>query len=234
MTEHVHVSHTPVAFAPKIPDHIDAKGVVEAVRGVMHETDKGFLPIKDIDLQKPYDLLTTHLQEQQDRLNNSRVDPDNVIDKLETENKELEQKHENDFEQRILDRDNDYRARSEELEKHLAEVSRLKDAEIGIWQERVKELKGKNQDLKEKFETERDLRLNELQRFHDQRIADLERYHANELALTERYAQRLEEKLQTDEERIREDEKTLREDRNKIFEKAVETISDLKLTEHFK
>ena len=219
-----------------LPEH-DFAGlsqVISSAKPTLPATENGFIPLNDFDLAKPYGDIAKHLDERQKRLDESPIDPANAIEELKDEKRKLVDKHENDYEQRILDRDNDYRGRSEELEKHLAEVSRLKDAEIEIWRDRVDELKAKNAVLEQQRDDERNNLLLEIRNNHDQRMTDLERYHANELALTERYADKWERKLETDEERIRGDEKTLQEDRKNLFKTVLASIKNFSLAKLFK
>ena len=176
----------PYIIAPEIPKHIDAKGVVEAVRGVMQDTDKGFLPIKDIDLQKPYDLLTTHLKEQHERLSNSQIDSDNYIAELKDTKQKLVEKHENDFEKRIGDLESGYRDRMGEWKEQHRDMLELYIQWRDEWKNRIHSIETKKDALAENYKTALidyyEKRLSELSKFHEDlrselaaRIQDLER-----------------------------------------------------------
>ena len=176
----------PYIIEPQIPEHIDAKGVVEAVRGVMQDTQKGFLPIKDIDLQKPYDLLTTHLKEQHERLSNSQLDPDNTIAELKDAKRELERKLKEEFEQRIKDITDRYDGRTGELKDYHCVLEELYKQWSEEWRERFDSMETKRDGLVENLKTALidyyEKRLSELGKFHEDlkselvaRIQDLER-----------------------------------------------------------
>ena len=219
-----------------LPDH-DFTGlsqVLEKAKPTLPGTENGFVPLKDYDLSKPHEDFAKHLEKWQERLDESPIDPANAIEELKARKKELEQKRENDLEQRITDIKNDYSERKGEWKEHLTEVLRLKDDEIGIWRGRVDELKAKNHDLEKQRDDERNNLLDELRRNNDQRVADLERYHANELALTERFAQLMEQKHIADEHQNRVDKETIEEDRRKWYQTMVTSIRDSSLAKLFK
>ena len=219
-----------------LPEH-DFAGlsqVISSAKPSLPGTENGFVPLDASDLRKPYEDIAKHLEERQKRLDESQIDPDNVIAELKDEKQKLVNKHENDFEQRITDIKEDYRGRTDELEKHLAEILRLKDIEIEIWQVRVKELDAKNKDLEQQRDSERNSRLDDLRDFHAQRITDLEQYHANELALTREFTQRWEEKVQSVENRIEKEQEQLHDDRKKLFTRLLASIREFKLSKLFK
>ena len=219
-----------------LPEH-DFAGlsqVIQSSKPTFPETENGFVPLNASDLRKPYEDIAQHLDERQERLDKSPIDPANEIEELKKAKKEIADKHERDYEQRIEDRDVGYRDRMGEWRDHHDEVLRLKAAEIGIWQDRVQELKAKNQDLEQQRDAERDGRLDDLREFHAQRTADLERHHADVLALTREFTQRWEDKVQAVENRIEEDQKQLHEDRKSLFKTVLASINNFSLAKLFK
>ena len=215
-------------------DYAGLSQVISSAKPSLPGTENGFIPVTSSDLSKPYEVLENHLKEQQARLDNGPIDPANAIKELQDEIKDIETKRDNVLDKRIDDYEKFYEERRTELNDYHAEVLRLKDEAIQELHNRVVELRERNTILEGLRDSERDLRLNELQSFHDQRMADLEQYHANELALTERFTQLMEQKNITDEQRVREAEQTLLEDRKNIFKTILDSAKELKLTRLFR
>lgn len=219
-----------------LPDH-DFEGlshVISSAKPSLPATENGFIPLRDYDLRKPYETWEANLKEQQERLDNSPMDPATAIEGLKSEKKDIETKRDAVLDKRIGDYETFYNERRAELNDYHSTVVDLKNEKINQLRDRVAELKAENKDLEKQRDDERNLRLAELQNFHEQRIAELEQYHANELALTERFVLLMEQKHSADEQRIRDAETTLHEDRKNLFKTILDSVKESKLARLFK
>ncbi len=168
------VSGVPVVAInpPQLPEHFDVKGVVEAARGIVQESGKGFIPVADFSPTKPYEEWTKHLEDWQRRLDESPLDPATALEELKAGKKELEIKHENDFERRLSDLASGYNDRKCEWKEHHRDMLELFTQWRDEWKDRFNPIEVRKDALEEELVKALvnyyDTRLQELARFHEE------------------------------------------------------------------
>ena len=179
------VTPTIVIQPPPLPNHIDAKGVVEATRGVIQDSGKGFIPATDFPSTKPYEDWKEYLTTWQQRLDSSQIDPENAFEKLEEERKKLEDKFREDLQRRIDDERKRYDERTGELKDYHREDRKSLEKNRADLEDHFRTLEARRDvfeaECKNALVSYYESRLSILGKFHDdlkselyKRIEDLE------------------------------------------------------------
>ena len=159
--------------------------VISNAKPTLPGTENGFVPLNSLDLTKHFEAWKEYLKDWQERLDKSRLQPDQIIDELKEAKKKLVDKHENDFEQRIRDLENGYRDRMGEWREHHRDFRELYTQWGDDWKNRYLSMEMKRDSLVEDRVNDLinnyNIRLSELGKFHEElknelnkRIEDLE------------------------------------------------------------
>ena len=214
---------------PNPPEAFNPKDVIEAAGGTVSEKNKGFMPLTDFNPEKPYADMKAFVESRQQRIDASPLNPENVIAKIETQNRDAEEKREGYWRNRTEDWGKFYGDRTTDLMAHHSAVLALKDEKISELREKNKELKDENKALQGQHETD-----------VDRRVTDLERYYADILALTEKVAdakiERLHHeytRLDTERDNLRREQDTFNNDKNDWLRSIIDKVKAFKVSTLF-
>jgi len=177
MADQILAPTTPLVIKSQIPDHIDAKGVVEAAHGVIPNDGKGFIPVTDFPPTKPYEDWKEYLKDWQGRLGDCIANPDEYIQRLLEDNENLK-KARKDYEEnyvRVLEKgsvneiERHCEERLKDLKEYHGEVVQMKNGRIQELENDVKTLKTENDDIRRKY-------LDEINTLLNDRRKDIETY----------------------------------------------------------
>ena len=206
-------------YGTQLPSH-DFSGLAQVVgmaKPTIPEGDNGFVPLKEFDIQKPYDAVEGYLKNWQERLDERQLQPERFIENLTKTHEENQKRRDVHYEQRTADLQKFSETRITDLQNHHSVEIHLKDEKIDELNGKVKELKDKNQWLEDRHEAD----LN-------QRIIDQRDYHAEILRLTREVSEARLERLHEEAKRLNEGWEKLTEDRASLNTDQKELSDDRK------
>jgi len=155
-----------------LPDH-DFAGlsqVISSAKPTLPATENGFVPLKELDLVKPFDGVAEYLKNWEKRLAESPIDPANAFDKLKEEIEEREKKFNDELERRIEKIAGRYDDRREELKDYHREIVKQHERWSEEWKKRFDSMEKERDNLVEEYK-------NALVAYYEKRLEELGKFH---------------------------------------------------------
>lgn len=226
---------------PNPPLTFDPKGIVEAVKGIVSENGKGFIPATNFNPEQPYKDIKEFVEGRQKRIDESPLNPEKRIADLEGENDILGKRHETDLEKYRADRTSDqvafHKTLIDELNRYHVDVLRLKDETIGKLRDKNGELKAENKRLDDQHQQDVNIRIDDLQQYHTQILSltrEVSEVKLERLDVERRRLDEIWQKLGAERDRLKEDQKTLVDEKKSWLGTLTTALKDMEVAKLFK